>query len=249
LILSESVGIEENLAGISIGVTPTATPEIPTTVRFVNAISGGLPVEFLLNESIIETGLEYSQGSDLNMINSGDYLVEVRVIETGAIIGSINANFDVSSGYSVFAYGFGAESAQLIITPDSNLILSGNSPYLRLLNLTLGGDAQFGLAYSPTTASGATPSRLAESAGGETFRRSVPFGVTFIPIIDVRWGNFSEQALAPLGLHDLHIIDMVNTQIAASIRQVNLEPGKHYDVVAFQHIESQLVEGFVLLYP
>ncbi len=249
LILSERVGIDEGLEGLELGVTPTATPEIPTRVRFVNAVSGGLPMTFLLNESPIATGLAYSDGSEMNIANSGDNTIDAQVTESGETLGSIIATFDPASDYSIVAFGFGTQNIQLLVISDSDVVFGGNSPHFRLINTTGSNDAQFGLAYSTSTATDTNPSRLSESPAGELFRRSIPFGVTTILGMEARPGMSSTVLLAPLRSNDIHVVDLVTNEIAATIRQVDLQPGTHYDVIAFQHPESQLVEAFVLPYP
>jgi Domain of unknown function (DUF4397) len=249
LILSERVGIDEGLEGLELGVTPTATPEIPTRVRFVNAISGGLPMTLTLNEAPIVADLAYSDGSDMNIVSSGDYTIEAQVTESGEILASTDATLDPATDYSIFAYGFGTQNIQLLILSASDVVVGGNSPYFRLINTTSSGDAQFGLAHSISTTTNANPSRNSESPAGELFRRSIPFGVTTIVGMEARQGSSSNVLLTPLGTYDVHVVDLVTNEIAATIRQVSLQPGTHYDVVAFQYPTSQLVEAFVLPYP
>jgi len=249
LILSEQVGIDDGLTGLAVGEIPTATPEIPTRVRFVSAINGGLPMTLTLNETPIVSNLAYSDGSGMNVIPSGDYTVDAQVAETGEILASTTATLDPSTDYSIFAYGFGTQNIQLLVVSDSDVVVGGNSPYLRLINTTSSGDAQFGLAHSLSTGTDANPSRNSESPTGELFRRSIPFGVTTMVGIEARQGSASNVLLAPLGTFDIHVIDMVNDEIAATIRQVALQPGTHYDVIAFQYPESQRTEAFILPYP
>jgi hypothetical protein len=67
--------------------------------------------------------------------------------------------------------------------------------------------------------------------------------------MNARQATVSNVLLAPLGTYDVHVLDVVTNEIAATIRQVNLQPGILYDVVAFQYPESRRVEGFVLPYP
>jgi hypothetical protein len=249
LILSERVGINDELAGLEMGQTPTVTPEVPTRIRFVNAISGGLPMALLLNESPIASDLAFSDGSPMNNISTGDYVITAQVAESGEVLASTNVTLDPSTDYTIFAYGFGTQNIQLLVVNDSNVVIGGNSPHFRLINTTIDGDAFFGLAYSVSTATNPNPSRLSESAAGELFRRSIPFGVTTLVGMEARMGEISNVLLAPLGIYDIHITDTANNEIAATIRQVSLEPGVHYDVVAFQFPGSQRVEGFVLPYP
>lgn len=249
LILSERVGINEELAGLALGETPTATPEIPTRVRFVNAVSGGLPMTLRLNDSPLVSALAYSNGSNLNIVSSGDYTIEAQVAESGEILATAEVSFDTASDYSIFAYGFGTQNIQLMVVSDAGVVVGGNSPHFRIVNTTGSGDAHFGLAYSSSTAANTNPSRLSESPAGELFRRSIPFGVTTIIGMNARQATVSNVLLAPLGTYDVHVLDVVTNEIAATIRQVNLQPGILYDVVAFQYPESRRVEGFVLPYP
>lgn len=248
LILSERVGIAEGFAGLALGETPTVTPETPTRIRFVNAVYGGLPMTLTVNGLPISTGQAYGDGSVLHIVSSGNHTIEAQITESGEGMASMDTSFDPVSDYSIFAYGFGTQDIRLLVVNDSSLVLGGNSPHFRLVNTSI-SDGQLGLAHSTSASTSANPSRFSESPAGELFRRSIPFGVTTIVGMESRPGSVSNVLLAPIGTYDVHILDTVTKEIAATIRQVNLQAGIHFDVIAFQHPDSQLVEGFVLPYP
>jgi hypothetical protein len=137
-----------------------------------------------------------------------------------------------------------------MLVDDSQINLSDDSPHVRLINITIFGELTLALAESSTQGVAEGTTIMGESAGSEIFRRSMAYGIERIRTVDQAAGRaFSNVSLAPLGPHDLHLVDVSLNMIAVSIRQVDFKPGAHYDVIAYQNQDSTLVEGFAVLYP
>jgi hypothetical protein len=248
IILSDVVGIDQTTANLPDDELPTATPEIPTQVRFVNAINGGLPVDITVDGETFATALSYGSASPLAAINAGSHTVEVRL--TGQTPVSIDTSFALSTPYTILAYGFGTDRVELFVVDDTDVIQSGSPPHARIINLTAFGELTLGLAYSAAETASSSTTIFSQSPGSDIFRRSLAFGIDRARNVDDTPGRaYSNVALAPLGPHDVHVVDISLNMIAASYRQLDFQPGVHYDIIAYQHPDSLLVEGFALRYP
>lgn len=250
LILSDNIGFDEQLVDLDAGELPTATPEVPTQIRFVNAIKGSLPLDIAVDGQALFAGVGYAATTALVNISPGDHNMAVQFADSGQVVVEDDFTLEASTRYTLVIHGFGTEPIGALLVNDSDVDPGGNSATFRLMNLTIIGDSMMGLAHSVTDPEDAPFNPFSESPQSENFRRSLAFGIELVPgIADVNKGTTSGAILAPAGYHDLHIIDSTRTEVAASIRKINLQPGQHYDVFAFQNPGSLLVEGFVLPYP
>jgi hypothetical protein len=250
VVLSSNVGIDEELPStlINVGEEPTEeVSSIPIELRAVNAISGvDFPVDFMVDNTLLAAGLSYRQGSDLVEVGEGDHTIAVTVPETTDVLASTSAFLDAGR-YSVFASGFSADGVQALLVPDYPLIFDGQSPHLRLVNLSLAtDDTRLGLAYSLANTTVSNPDRV--SAEMSDVRRSISFGLQRL-VENVAGQNFSSPILMPVGAFDIYILDTTQNNVAATIPNITLEAGAHYDVVAYEERESRRVHAFVVEYP
>ncbi|MAS34428.1 MAG: hypothetical protein CL610_10500 [Anaerolineaceae bacterium] len=250
VILSENLGINEAFIDTEDSDAPlTPTPEIPTSIRFINAVNGGLPLDVLVDGQSFASNLTYGQSSTVSMIGSGDHTLEVRQVNNGQSVLSFDTPLEVSTPYTVVLFGFGTEVEYLLLD-DSERITEGDAPLVRLINLTTFGEFTAALAESRAETVTDGPTIFSESPGSENFRRSMAFGVDRLRTVTEVEGRVSSNVgLAPLGPHDLHIIDVGINMIAASIRGVDFSPGAYYDVLIYQNRDSAQVEGFAVRYP
>ncbi len=250
VIVSSNVGIDEELVSSVVVADDLATAEVatvPMELRVVNAVSGiDFPIDFMLDGTLLTAGLNYRQGSELIEVSEGDHTVDVTVPETSNALGSTSAFLDAGR-YSVFASGFGEDSVQVLLAPDYPLIFDGTSPHLRLVNLSpSGSDANFGLAYSAANTTVNNPDAVSVDSGD--IRRSIPFGLQRL-VDNIMAQNFSGPVLMPAAAFDIHILDTAQNSLAATIPNVTLAAGAHYDVIAYQEGGSRRVQGFILQYP
>jgi hypothetical protein len=250
VIISNNVGVDEELVSEVVVAGDEATPEVvnlPMELRVVNAISGlAFPVDFMVDGTLLSAGLAYRQGSELIEVSEGDHTVEVTIPETTNALGSMSAFLDAGR-YSVFASGFSEDSIQVLLAPDYPLIFDGISPHLRLVNLSsVGSDATFALAYSAANTTVNNPDGVSVDSGD--VRRSIPFGLQRL-VDNVTAQNFSSPVLMPVAAFDIHIVDSRQNALAATIPNVTLAAGTHYDVIAYQDQGSLRVQGFILEYP
>jgi hypothetical protein len=251
IILSENVGVDEEIPG-----TLTSTGDVPTEevsftqieLRVVNAASGlNTPLDFMLDNSLFAAGVGFRQGSDLVKISEGDHTIDVTLPETSNVLASTNAFLDTGR-YSLFASGFSEAGVQALLVPDFPLIFDGQSPHLRLVNLSpSNSDARFGLAYAaPADPTVSNPDGVSADMGDT--RRSIPFGLQRL-IDNIAGQNFSSPILMPTGAFDLHIVDSTQNALAATIPNFNMEAGAHYDVITYEEPGSSQVRAFVVEYP
>ena len=166
------------------------------------------------------------------------------------LLPALPSRFEAGKRYTVVAYGFGTDPVEIMVIDDSHLELNSNSPHLRLMNLSMTAETGITLGIAAIAAAETSTNLFTQSPETENFRQSMAFGIdTIANITDIRRRSVSPVALAPLGLHNLYLIDAGLNQIAATINQVNLQPGAHYDVIIYQNLDSALVEGFAVRYP
>lgn len=237
LILSTSVGTSHEAATIASGAASAQ-------VRFVNALRDGLA--FAVDGNVVTALLNYGDGSGLVGVTEGDHTLEIT--QDGVSLASLELAFEPGNSYSIFAYGDMADSALLMAVPDTGLTPQGSSS-VRLVNLTAGADARFGLASFRLSEPGRHTSRLLTAPATETFRQSVQIGVQEVVGVDIGNQSFSTALPAPSGAHAIYILDNLQGSVAASIDELNLEVGHHYDIVVDQRPDSPRVDGFVIPYP
>lgn len=251
VILSDNIGFDPNLVGISPDVTPTPTLEVPTRVRFVNAIKGSAPLDVFIGGQLLAGSLGYGASSSVHTFDPGSQTVELR--QTGSsqvMFTSGEVILQPSTPYTILLYGFGTDPIEVMLIDDTQVNLADDSPHVRLINATIFGELTLTLGESSTQGITQSTTIFGESAGSEIFRRSMAYGIDPIRTVEsVAGRTTSNVSLAPLGPHDLHIIDASLSMIAASIRLVDFKPGVHYDVIAYQNQDTTQVEAFAVLYP
>jgi hypothetical protein len=251
IILSNNVGIDEELPATLISSGDAPTEEVsftPIELRVVNAASGlDFPLDFMLDNTLFAAGLSFRQGSELAEISEGDHTIGVTMPETTNVLATTSAFLDTGR-YSVFVSGFSEAGVQALLVPDYPLIFDGQSPHLRLVNLSSSNsDARFGLAYS-ASADTTVSNPDGVSADMEDMRRSIPFGLQRL-VDNIAGQNFSAPVLMPIGAFDLHIVDSAQNVLVATIPNFSMEAGAHYDVIAYQESGSPRVRAFVVEYP
>ena len=255
LILSDSVGVlptdpsDADADEISTQ-QPAAMGEVIPTARFINAVYDSPALDLTQDGSTLASAVAYASGSDLIPITAGTYTLDAALSGTSEGIATEDVTFDAGISYTIVAYGNSMDDARLFLIPDTHLILEGAPAHVRLFNATMAGDAHLALAYSLTDRAGS--SRESESPPAPNYRRSMSFGIEpVIAITDVAPQQASPVGIVPAGLLTLHLVDVLDDpdSLAGSINGMTLEPGGHYDIIAYQVPESRLVRAFILPYP
>jgi hypothetical protein len=251
VVLSDNIGFDQNLVGFSEDVQPTPTLEVPTRVRFINAVKGSAPLDVFLNGQALATTLVYGASSTPAIFGPGTHRLEVRPTGSAqSLYSSGEIILEPSTPYTIVISGFGTNPVESLLLDDSQVDLADSSPHVRLINTTIFGELTLALGESSTQGIANTSTIIGEPAGSDMHRRSMSYGIEPIRTLEETAGRASSNvSLAPLGPHDLHLIDVGLNMIALSIRQVDFRPGAHYDVIAYQNQDSALVEGFAVLYP
>jgi hypothetical protein len=251
VIISDNIGFDTTLTGLMEDALPTPTLELPTRIRFVNAIKGSVPLDIFMNEQAFASSLNYGESSASSSISPGIYTLDVRQSGTNlSLYNAADITLEPSVPYTIVIYGFGTETIETMLLEDSHINLNDSAPHVRLINATIFGELTLALGESNTQGVMTGTTVIGESAGSEIFRRSMSYGINRIRTLEPAAGrSYSNVALAPLGPHDLHLIDESLNMVAMSIRLVDFSPGAHYDVIAYQNQDTAQVEGFAVRYP
>lgn len=255
VVLSESVGVQQELADLPPEVTPSPTPSRPAFIRVVNAAFGSGPLDVLLDGLPLAERLDYGNISAAQPAREGIFTVEVRAPGTAEPLFEDRVLFDSSVSYTLVTIGYGLERILILPVPEPELSVD-DVPLARLINVTASAPINLGLAYAISVNPSAATSRfssppstddLSDTAATPTYRQSIGFGVQPILNADsVPPGGASAPGLLPEGEFDILILDADAAAIAATIANLRLESGQRYDVYALQQPDSRLVQGFVV---
>ncbi|MBC7813710.1 MAG: DUF4397 domain-containing protein [Burkholderiales bacterium] len=258
VIVSEEVGVDESLGDINALAQPTpAIPTTPTALRFVNAMSAEMPVDFAVDGSVLANVNDFGQGTAAIPVEVGAHVIELRSPGVATALASAPVNVQPGVTYSVFAYMPDGTNPRLLVVSDEDLRFDAMGSHIRLVNLSEEA-IRLGLMLSqvdpirnnvPTPVPGSliVPT-TAEGSDFPAFRRSIPFGARAI-IDDVSGSSASGNIVIPFGTRNMEIIDVEQNLLALTIANVTLELGQHYDVIAFQEANTPRVRGLVLQYP
>lgn len=243
IILSESVGTDENLQE---GGGETQNAEVGAQIRFVNALADSRPVDFVVGETTVATGIDYGQGSELITVEDPTAIIGVRTSGGDSNLASIDNLIENDQSYTLIVYGT-QNVAQMLLLPDDEMILNSTAPHLRLINLSASADTALGIGFAPVSA---TPAAEATANVGEEDdqRDTIPFGVQRI-LENIAGGSTSNVILMPTGTFDVFILDSGMDMVGTTISGAMLEAGVHYDVIAYQETNSLRIQGFIIQYP
>lgn len=247
IILSENVGINEQLAQEENGIQATSIPSVPTQVRFVNALTTATLIDFLVDDVVVAAAVPYGEDSPFVEVSPGEHVITVRNAGSSTLLSRLAGTFELPGSYSLFAYGSEIDTeVSMLLVPDFDLNFDTESAHLRLVNLTQTEQTNFGLAFSVPNAISPAPT---DPTGTETsFRQTLTLGINRL-LDNIASNSVSGPARIFPGQHSIIVVDNDRTSIAASIPSVDLMAGVHYDVVTFQEFGSLLVRVFILQYP
>lgn len=220
VILSEPVGVDTALVEQG---DPTDILNPPAQIRFINATTEALTTDFLINGQPAVTNVAFGQGSSLISINQPGITATVR--QSGADSDLIQQDISLQSDQrlTVILTGSTQSGMSFMIVPDDTLIFDGQSPHVRLINLSGAPDTRLGLGY-------------------------LSFG-TIHPIAEVDGQVVSLPVLLPVSTIDLSLLDPAKGTVLTTITETHLEAGEHYDMITFYDPETAISFAFVVVYP
>jgi hypothetical protein len=246
LIFSENVGTDSRLADIPIG-EPTPTPGAPVRARFINAIADGTAIDYFLDDIQTAAALGYGQTTEPIIITAG--MREIHVRPEGQEFNMRSVGYDFSGGeqYSIFAHGSATSQADLLIVREPEISTVPDLAYVRLVNLSRTPHLQLGLGYTDPSPQAAVDSEIAGTPEITEFeyRRPLSGGIPQ-PIRQIPPGTTSIPIGIPPGAKDLYIIDNNVTLLAELLRNVTLEPGTHYDIIAFEDGGTPRIIAYIM---
>ena len=255
VILSEYVGVQQELLGLPAEVAPSPTPLRPASVAVVNAVFGSGPLDVFLDGALLAERLDYGDASQPSSAREGVFTVTVRSPGIADPLFEDRVLFDSGVSYTLVLIGYGLERVLVLPVAEPELT-AVDAPLARLINVTAGKPINLGLAFAIAVDQSVEASRfssppqtgaLAGTPVTPTYRQSIGFGVQNVPnASSVPPGGYSAPGLLSEGVFDLLILDADAAAIAARIASVRFEGGVRYDVYALQQPDSPIVQGFVV---
>ena len=225
-----------------------AADALTARVRLINALNFEADPVLVLDQAQVAASADYGSGSPLVPVDPNTYNAAIRSGNQTLALGELALN--LVADYTIIAYGPQPDAVRILAIPDFELAGSATEATIRLINASFDADVQLTLAQSASAAGDGAPGRFAEVPQSETFRRSMTIGVSPVSrMAEVTGAGVSPALPIRAGLLDLHVVDARTGDIAASIRRADLAPGRHYDVIAFQRLDSPRIDAFVLAYP
>lgn len=242
VVLSENVGIDENLS-VDAENDPTFGGDIQ--VRLINAIIDQTPVDLQIGAETVISNLGYGQGSDLVSPQGQDLTLNILAAGSSDVLQTVSDTLEGGGQYTLVVSGENRDNVRVMVVPESDLSFGGASPHLRLINVSANNDSLIGIGFSPQDP---TQQASNSAAPSDDLRRSIPGGMQQL-IDSVPGGSVSTAALLPSGIFSLEILDAVTAQWGATIPNVALDPGAHYDVIAYEEQDTTRIQAFVVAYP
>ncbi len=247
LVFSDEVGVSEQVVEAPGGIAVISTQTVPVQVRFVNATTSALFVEFLLNDQPTGGVLTYAQGSPLVTVSEGTQRVGVRLSGETVVLTALDADLLPSRTYTVVVYGDAPSDLTITVWSDEALVIDGGT-YLRLFNLSGNADLSMGLAIAPSVVLQPGQINTSIQRPASEQRISLP-NDAIVVLSDVAAQSLSNPGVGRQGIVNLYVLDTRSGLAAATIADWRLDPGVVYDVFAVLLPFSTDVRAFVLPYP
>jgi hypothetical protein len=232
IILTDSVGTDDRLAGVTSDVKPTSDAQI----RFVNAMN--IPVDFLLNEQPGAANVAPGAASPLIPVLVSNSTIGARPAGGGDLLNSVDLVVQDGSRFTVVLFGRDANSPKLLVVPDNELSSDDVTPHIRFLNLSVDSDILLGLGFV----------KVSESADATIEPGTVTGRVQ--PLIKSQAaGSTSSPIQMTVGTYDLYILDGARSGIRLTLNNVRLPAGSNVDVIAYQPSPDAKPEVFTIVYP
>jgi hypothetical protein len=251
LILSDKV----ETTGSGNDSSGTQSGSQTASVRFINAVNGQI-FDFGINGTSALQGLKYGEGSPLIPIIDQSVTVTVNNSGQTNALGQQDTTFEAGSSYTIVAYKTDKSAVGMLVINDDNLIFDGNSPHLRLINVSADENSTIGLAFSPPNSTPnptpiIKPTLEAEATADGNLPNipfTLPFGVQKL-VNNIAPGSASSVILMPVGDFDLDLIESSDNKLMMTIPKVALSANLHIDVIAYQDRNSGTIAAFAATYP
>ncbi len=218
------------------------TPTLPTRVRLINAISDGQTVNFYIDDVLAAADIARQSSSSMIITESGSHVLTVRDSATNTLLARDERFYDPSNDYTAIVFGQTTSSIDMTVIDDRDIKNYPARPSIRLINVSIGPNVLLGAGFSPPEPNPFQPQ------AGDGFRLPVPLGITPLSEnIEPLYGSRLQYVLP--GIYHLRVIDNLTSRLALTIPFVELQEGLHYDIIAYQRVDSPQVEGFIIPYP
>ncbi len=242
IVFSDPVGFEESIIRADEVEEFTPVPRLPTRLRVVNAFESEAPVNVYLNDILLVEELSIGQSSELFIVPNGDNQLSAELVAEESYSVARELELFPEQTYTLFVYGTPLTAIDMLLVDDGRLTFDGESPHLRLVNLTQGDIVPFGIGFM------APDNTLLPPGPDDDYRYYFTRGITHL-IRDVTNGLASVPIRPPIGTYTYLVTDNSDNTVAWVFPPQSLEVGVHYDMIAFQDTQSRRVSAFLVRYP
>ncbi len=247
LIFGEPVGVDERLALPLDVLALTETPTPLGSLRIVNGLlNNSSELSLTLNDSPLGALPASMRAGMAIMVPEGQHTLTLQ--RSGEAINLAQFTVDIRAGMrnTLFVYGQVGGEIVSAYAQEPPIVGSGSSGTIRLMNTTLDAEIELALAYADAAIDVfiPTPDETAE-ARVDPYREPL-FARAFRLANNVRSRELSAVYPIEAGARDLYIMDNDAGMIAATIFDVNIEPDRHYDVIAYQEFGSRQVRAVLI---
>jgi hypothetical protein len=234
VIMSEAVGVDTQLS--TGDTTNSDVLSAPARLHFINATD--VAVDFLINESVVVSGLESRQGSLLVSTQQRAPIMAAQERGTGVALAEGGWELASDQPYTIILTGSNQDNLTMLFVPDAAVIIDRQSPRLRLINISDESRTRLGLGYS-------APGSVEDT--GTPFV-GIPGSIRRLSI-EATNSAASVPLLMSSGTFDLSVLDLNQEWLVTSVSSAGLEPGHHYDIIAYQYPDAARGYAFVVVYP
>lgn len=212
----------------------------------VNSTTRNLEVTF--NGDIIDGDLPPRRSTLAQPLAPGDHSITVRDVDSGTILHTETISTQNNVGYSIIFAGAADSYIYWVIpiTEDETEVLFA-SVLLRIINVSGGTTRPLSFTYMPAVA---PERRLAGViASPQTVYRLPPQVPRIRGIDTITSGQWSSFHALGAGQYDIHIYEVGNDRLLASVYDTTLADDRRYEVIVVPGGEVTLYDAFVVEAP
>lgn len=249
VILGTDVGIQALSPQILDENSVQPTPGTPTSIRFMNVINTGEPLNFYVDGFEVSTQQGYAQFSDAILVAEGEHTLSFRTRFSDEDTRDIVVEFEPNTSYIAFAFGDTPFSSDFrVLANDPPLSYQPGDAQIRLLNFNQSGSLTVGLEFRASTGQPLPPIDPTTQAGLPENRQPLLFDTTRLAA-NIEDNTASAISVIPSGQQDIVIVDSEANLVATILVNFTIQSDYRYEVITFSESVSGQVIAFAAGYP
>ncbi|MGB1287031.1 MAG: DUF4397 domain-containing protein, partial [Aggregatilineales bacterium] len=242
-------------------------------IRLVNVVEDQA-IDYRVDDILVASNLASGSDNPLLTVQEGDLTITVNDSLSGQLLARDILSFEPGTVHSLYVFGDGTGYG--LFTVEDSWFTFENFPAVRLVNLSSLG-TMIGVAHAPyIPESDATPApeivQPDVQLGGDgqpipvevdefgiplptpipppDTRRSIPFGINRLmeDVLPLEV-SLSEALASSAASNVIFILDTGANQLTCQVQDVQLIPGRRYDIIAYENVETTVVGCLVVPYP